>query len=171
MPITLFRIDLYRVDPEHYDAACREFENRLKTRPRYAELPFAKARAVVSEAVALKYPWPAQRCGWLEVRLEADAYFADLHLGDSEAEVRSKPVDCGYRESLPLGGLNDAPEAIREILTRLPDKLELMVAAGVYVDREPYEILIERFDFKRFAADHRLPVHAGERADRARRWN
>ncbi len=162
--LKLFRLDLFRTSPQIYDAVCREKERDVRDSGVFDHLEFDARRAAIIDAVRKQYSWTAQLCGWIQTEFADGRFYADLYMTDS-----FKPA--AYRESFVIGTVDDAPDQLREMLLSLPEKMALSLPNGVYIDAEQFEILVERFDFKRFCGDHRVPVHPSAVAERARRWN
>jgi hypothetical protein len=170
--LKLFRLDLFRTSPHSYDAVCREKEREVRDSGIFDHLDFDARRAAIIEAVKLKYPWNAQLCGWIQTEFADGRFYADLFLSEPTRDGSSidlKPAS--YRESFVIGTVEDAPEQLREMLLALPEKMAQSLPKGAYIDSEQFEILVERFDFKRFCGDHRVPLHPNAVAERARRWN
>lgn len=169
--LKLFRLNLYQVSPQAYDAACHAREQEVRNSGVFDHLDFDARRTAIIEAVRKQYSWPAQLCGWIQTEFSDGRFYADLYLSDLAGENSSRIKVATYRESFVLGTVDDAPDQLREMLLALPEKLASSLPSGAYVDAEQFEVLVERFDFKRFCGDHRIPVHPNAVAERARRWN
>lgn len=139
----------------------------------FDHLDFDARRGAILDTVRKQNAWSSQLCGWIQTEFSDGRFYADLYLGDVAGEFspHAKPAAAVYRESFVLGTVDDAPEQLREMLLALPEKLSQSLPSGAYIDAEQFEILVERFDFKRFCGDHRVPVHPTAVAERARRWN
>ncbi len=168
----LFRFDLFRVSPEKYDAHCRRIETRLKESGVYNHLDFASRQEAIVKAAQKEYPWKAQRCGWVQVELEGSSFVATLHLADDAGpSIVEKALPTAERERYELATLTEEPEAIREALYGVAKWADRAVPASVYVDSDHYEMLVERFDLKRFRADFLLRAPGHHPVERPRYWN
>lgn len=165
MPTTLklFRLDFYRHSPEAHDAACQAEERLLRDSGQFDHLGFEARREAIAGAVRERLPWAAARNGWIQTEYRDGRFYADLFMQVDGARPK-------YRESFDLGSINDEPALLREAFMAVTATLLDALPAGAYVDEEPYHVLVERFDFRRFCSDHRRPAPAAA-ADRARRWN
>lgn len=162
-PLPLFRLDLFRRTPQAHDALCRREERAVRDSGLFDHLGFAERREAIAAVVRERLPWAAERCGWVQTELRDGRFYADLYLQTEGKRPK-------YRESFLLGVIDDAPDLLREAFQNVPTLVAGAAPAGGFVDVEPYAILVERFDFRRFCGDHRTPAPAAL-AERARRWN
>jgi hypothetical protein len=158
--LKLFRLDFFQISPQQHDALCREEERKIRDAGLFDHLDFEVRSLAIKAAVQEKCSWAARRAGWVQTELRNGRFYADLHVTNEGA----------YRESFELGTLADNPEDLRTAFLNLPSRMAELLQATAFIDVEPYHILVERFDFKRFCNDHRLP-HPEKVAERARTWN
>lgn len=163
LPLKLFRLDFFGHSPDAHDAACRAEERSLRDGGLFDHLAFADRREAIAAAVRDRLPWAAARIGWSQTEFRDGRFYADLFM-----QLEGKRPK--YRESFDLGSVNDDPTLLREAFMAVTETVREALPAGAFVDEEPYHILVERFDFRRFCTDHRRPAPATV-ADRARRWN
>lgn len=163
LPLKLFRLEFFGHAPDAHDALCRAEERILRDSGAFDHLGFEKRREAIADAVRDRLPWAGARSGWVQTEFRDGRFYADLFvLGDAK---RPK-----YRESFDLGSINDDAALLREAFMALSETVRPHLPAGAFLDEEPYHILVERFDFRRFCTDHRRPAPASI-ADRARKWN
>lgn len=160
-PLKLFRLDFFRHSPAAHDALCRGEERKLRDGGLFDHLGFEARREAIAAAVRERLPWSA--AGWVQTEYRDGRFYADLF-----TQVDGKGPS--YRESFDLGSLTDDPALLRESFMAVTETVRDVLPAGVFVEEEPYHVLVERFDFRRFCADHRRPAPALV-AERARKWN
>lgn len=165
MPSTLklFRLDFFRHSPDAHDAVCRAEERAIRESGLFDHLGFAERREAIAGAVADRLSWASTRLGWIQTEYRDGRFYADLFVQLDGGQPK-------YRESFDLGSIADEPALLREAFMTVTATVLDALPAGAYVDEEPYHILVERFDFRRFCSDHRRPAPAAV-ADRARKWN
>jgi hypothetical protein len=162
-PVALFRLDFYRHTPEQHDAACRSAERELRAGGAFDALGLVERRDAIARAVNARLPWGAGLVARLQSELRDGSYYADL-LVNTGAGLQ-------YRESAVLGTLDDKPELLRKAFANAVAWAGNLVPEAVYCDEEGYRLIVERFDFKRFAQDHRRPAAAGSASRRVPRYN